>query len=491
MSMFGASDFFESDLAKSFGVPNASQPCPEHEVAPVPIKGRAELQQPFLLLQFRPAFALQVLWVCGMGWHRHMKALSFLPLDVVSKRCPSDPSPTQPQLHHPPKQLYLRLARCPYVARNLEYPALETAGRLPVLVDGHFVLPEEETLAYLGEHYPDCDLDARLSGAKRAQVEAFTALLQDRLEPALRGSRSRDERNFGQNVRAAVLRATRFPLGAAVSKAERRRNLEEQRWRGLLDGGVGLGEVLARAHRVYRELDKWLEGSTGEWFFGREPTSFDCRLFGHLAEALADANLLVFLSGQPSLMRFFRRVADDVFDAVTPAPSASASAPSSTAAAAASTTSGFAVPSELAEYYRRANYVNARNAFNQVGAARLCAEAPLVPEPMVHKFLEEGEGPKGGPAAAAGGGAAGGGKGGVGDGGKAGGGVEGSGKKAELEEERERRKQNVLWLTVVGSVASFFMIAQGLIALVAAAGELQVAGDGEEEEEEGAAEGAQ
>lgn len=60
--MFSSSDFFETgtDLARSFKMPTASQPCPEHEVAPVPIKARAERQQPFLLLQFRPAFALQV-----------------------------------------------------------------------------------------------------------------------------------------------------------------------------------------------------------------------------------------------------------------------------------------------------------------------------------------------------------------------------------------------------------------------------------------------
>lgn len=421
--MFSGGDMFDTGgfppnplSGSSRGVRHASAPCAEHEVAPVPIHTHAEHGDPFTVLQFRPAWGLQ---------------------------------------------LYLRFVRCPYVVRNLEYPSLETAGRLPVLVDGQCILPEEDAFGYLCEHYPALDLDGKLSGAKRTQVAAFQAVVRETLAPALGASRYRDERNFVQNVRAVVLQATRFPLGQSVANAERKRGLEEQRWRGLLDGGLGMGEVLARAHGAYRELDNWLGASTGDFFFGREPTSFDACLFGHLAEALADVNLLVLVTTLPNLMRFFRRIAEEFFHVGTE----EAAAASSSAADA-----GFRVPSALKEFYRRADYVNNCNAFNQVDAAKLCAQAPLVPEPMVQKFIMEEKDQGHGGQTVAGTGR---------DGATAG--VGKAKKKEELEEDRARQKENVLWLSAVGGVVTLFMLFQAIIAL--ATGEIQVVQDGDDEGE--------
>lgn len=427
--MFSSADFFESDFSKNPLGAHTSSLCPEHAVDPTPIKAHAERNHPLILLQFRPAFALQ---------------------------------------------LYLRFVRAPYVVRNLEYPFIETAGRLPVLIDGQFIIPEDDALAYLREHYPSTlDLDNKLSGAKRAQVAAFHALVSEKLAPALGASRYRDERNFVQNVRLVILRATRFPLGPTWASAERRRGMAEQRWRGLVEGGVGLGELLARARVVYRELDNWLGASTGDFFFGREPTSFDACLFGHLVEALADVNVLVIVTTFGNLMRFFRRLADEFFEVGTAAAASSAEQQQHQQ----QQQQGFLMASNLKEYYKRADYVNSRNPFNQVEAAKLCAEAPLVPEPMLHKFLEEGEGPKGGvggvekkkagaTAAGPGGGAAGGGK-----------------RAEELEEERARHKENVIWLTVVGGVVGFFLLFQGIMAL--ATGEIEIVTEGGQEEEDG------
>lgn len=431
--MFSSADFFESEFAKNPLGAHTSTLCPEHAVDPTPIKANAERNHPFILLQFRPAFALQ---------------------------------------------LYLRFVRAAYVVRNLEYPSIETAGRLPVLIDGQYIVPEDDALAYLREHYPSTfDLDSKLSGAKRAQVAAFHALVSEKLVPALGASRYRDERNFVQNVRAVILRATRFPLGPTCASAERRRGVEEQRWRGLMEGGVGLGEVLARARVVYRELDNWLGASTGDFFFGRDPTSFDACLFGHLVEALADVNVLVIVTTFGNLMRFFRRVAEEFFEVGA----ATQQQQQGQQQVQQQQQQGFVVASDLKEYYKRADYVNIRNPFNQVEAAKLCAEAPLVPEPMLHKFLEEGEGPKGG--ARGGGeekkkaGAAG-----AGAGGAAAGAGGGKKKAEELEEERERHKENVMWLTVVGGVVGVFMLFQGILAL--ATGEIEIVTEGGEEEGE-------
>lgn len=444
-SLMFSSDFFGTDFTKNPLGANKPSLCPEHAVDPTSIKAHAERSYPFVLLQFRPAFALQ---------------------------------------------LYLRFVRAPYVVRNLEYPVLETVGQLPVLMDGHFLLPEEDALGYLREHYPALDLDAKLSGARRAQVLALHALVREKLAPAVGASRYRDERNFVQNVRAVILRATRFPLGPAISTAERRRGMQEQRWRGLADGGMGVGEVLTRAQGVYRELDNLLGASTGDFFFGREPTSFDACLFGHLAEALADVNVLVIVSTFDNLMRFFRRIAEEFFNVGAQAAASTASSstsPSASPGGPVREPQGFSIASDLKECYRHADYMNNRNPFNQVEAAKLCAEAPLVPEPMVQKFLEGGGLQGSGDASAGGRGEAGGAPGSSGPADTSGrtGTVGGRKKAEELEEERERRRENVLWLTVVGGVVSFFLLFQGVLAL--ATGEIEIVEeeevDGEMEEE--------
>jgi hypothetical protein len=137
----------------------------------------------------------------------------------------------------------------------------------------------------------------------------------------------------------------------------------------------------------------------------------------------------------------------------------------------------------LIEYYRRADYVNAKNVFNQVEAAKLCAEAPLVPEPMLQKFMVEGDGPAGGEKGGREGKGSGDASKAGGSGGAAGGQQQQQNKKKadELEEERERHKENVLWLTVVGGVVTFFLLFEGIMGL--ATGEIQIVDEGEEEAE--------
>ena len=287
------------------------------------------------------------------------------------------------------------------------------------------------------------------------QIEAFTALVQEKLGPALRASQYRDERNFLQNVRATILRATRFPLGAIIAKNEKKAALEDQFYRGLTDG-MGLTEVMARAQHIYKELDNWLGASTGDFFFGREPTSFDAVLFGHLAEAFADINFLVFLPSYSNLVRYFRFIAEQYF-----------SSSSSSSAAAAASTLLSPPDKQTRDLWARADYVNSQNPFNQVEGAKICVESPLVPEPVVQKFLEgdgwDGKFSKGKKAVLTAGSAA--------------------KSKAEIDEEEEQRKQNVLWLTIVGAFAGDFFVFQGIATLLASAQEEEE--EGEEAGEEG------
>jgi glutathione S-transferase len=270
------------------------------------------------------------------------------------------------------------------------------------------------------------------------QIAALTALVEEKLEPLLRVSQYGDEKNYMQNVRAAILRAVRFPLNLYVAWADKGRAQEQLIARDL--AGVPFSEVAERARYLYKQLDGRLGDSSGPFFFGTRPSSFDACLFGHLADAMADVNFVVILPDYSHLMAFFRAMHERLF----------------TDEAAA------AVEGPRGQLLRRANYVNSRNAFNQLGGSILCSEAPFVPQEVVDRYFAEdvatgGHLPR--PAKPA--------------------------PPTNDEEDRRQRRQNVVWLSVVGSVVAVFMLLEGIVAVLA--GQDEEEEEGGEEDDEGEA----
>jgi hypothetical protein len=70
------------------------------------------------------------------------------------------------------------------VVHNVAYPDFHAGGHLPVLVDGHFIVPASRATAHLREHHPEASLDDKLPGGGK------------QLEVSVRGARGGKER-FG------------------------------------------------------------------------------------------------------------------------------------------------------------------------------------------------------------------------------------------------------------------------------------------------------
>src|SRR5689334_5723309 len=75
-------------------------------------------------------------------------------------------------------------------SRTAEFMRINPHGKVPVLVDGDFALPESDAILwYLGEKYPDAKLLPRLDGAAttlqaRAQILRFCDIASTAIYPA-------------------------------------------------------------------------------------------------------------------------------------------------------------------------------------------------------------------------------------------------------------------------------------------------------------------
>lgn len=248
------------------------------------------------------------------------------------------------------------------------------------------------------------------------QVEAFTALVDEKLTPLLRVSQYLEEKSYEQRTRASILRAVSFPMSLRVSSTERSAVQKEADARGL--GRLPLPEVIARARRIYMQLDSRLQNSLGDFFFGREPTSFDACLFGHLAEAMADVHFVTVVPLYSSLLSYFQRLLDRFF--------------------APEVNPRIVTDEDTRKAWARANYVNSLNKFNQIEQLRNVT--PVAPVAVVDKYYDPDTWKV-----------------------KA---KEPVKTKAETEEERKEKRRNTIWLSVVAGISALFLVIEGLASIL-------------------------
>jgi len=209
------------------------------------------------------------------------------------------------------------------------------------------------------------------------------------------------------------MRAVRFPLNLYVTAQEKAWAEDDMRVRGLKN--LPFNEVMAQARAIYAAFEERLRASAGGFFFGREPTSVDAYLFGHLAEAMTDLHFSSILPSYTNLMSFFRMIH----------------------------TRYFAPSDDQPAFLSRINHVNACNKFNQVEGALLCTESHYVPESVAETYFGKAlsfsvEGRESHEAKT----------------------------RPQTDEEKERQRHNKLWLSIVGGVTAFFFVIEGLASLV-------------------------
>lgn len=258
-------------------------------------------------------------------------------------------------------------------------------------------------------------------------------MVDEKLAPLLRVSQYLEDKSYESTTKQALIRAIPFPLSLYISSRERKEVQREAQARGIDLSTLPFSEVIARARRIYDELDKRLGATAGVYFFGSEPTSFDAALFGHLGDALMDMHFTTLVPLYPNLLNYFQGILDLYFSEDVDV--------------------RLAGSEETKLAWARANYINSLNRFNQLDKLRCVA--PVASAPMLDKYYDEAmwkvkekEVVK---------------------------------TQAETEEERAERRRNSTWLAVVGTTSLLFMVAQSIATLF---GDVGADEDEEEEEEE-------
>ncbi|MEW5303466.1 MAG: hypothetical protein WDW36_006154 [Sanguina aurantia] len=125
------------------------------------------------------------------------------------------------------------------------------------------------------------DLDAGLTAAQRAELLAFSTLMQ-KLATATAVASWCEAKGFSEYKKAAYQTALPFPLSYIIPWSQRREMLKKY-------GHLVPEQVFEEAVTVIGAVSDRLRASGGRYFFGPNPSSIDALIYGHMAYFRASA----------------------------------------------------------------------------------------------------------------------------------------------------------------------------------------------------------
>ncbi|GFR41093.1 hypothetical protein Agub_g1737 [Astrephomene gubernaculifera] len=179
-------------------------------------------------------------------------------------------------------EAYLRLSGANFTVEVCSTSSSSPTGQLPALEREAYISPAESdefasaasVIAYAKKHVRD--LDSHLSLGQRADLLAFTTLVESRLNVATTLTTWCEARGFAEIKKAAYGGKLPFPLSQLIPWSKQR----EVRKR--LEQHADMEQVYSAAVEVLDALSDRLRSCSSTFFFGEQPTSLDALLAGHL-----------------------------------------------------------------------------------------------------------------------------------------------------------------------------------------------------------------
>ncbi|KAK9824042.1 hypothetical protein WJX72_007256 [[Myrmecia] bisecta] len=231
-------------------------------------------------------------------------------------------------------EAYLRLAKIEFALEDCNAASTSPTGALPAVElesgdlmggTGHSEFDiAAEVVHQLQERLTD--LDTRLSAAQRAELLAFTALIQQKLQLATVYTTWCETQSFTQYTRAAYGASLPFPLNYLLTWSQRRTYLQQFK-------GQSADKVYHDAGEVYSAVAERLQAvqrqGGGSFFFGSHASSLDALLYAHLAyqqgAPVSAPELRTQLARHPILRSYVERLSSEVFASPAPLPPPSTS----------------------------------------------------------------------------------------------------------------------------------------------------------------------
>ncbi|KAK9905474.1 hypothetical protein WJX75_000427 [Coccomyxa subellipsoidea] len=220
-------------------------------------------------------------------------------------------------------EAYLRLGRIPVSADECTNSSTSPSGQLPALEHGLDMIEgvgdefasARAIISYLQSH--GSDLDAHLTTAQKAELLAFTALVEAKLEPATQYTTWCEAESYNRHTRVAYAAGLPLPLNYWIPWNQRRAIMRKF-------VGTSQAQVYEDAGRAYVALEEHLRSNSGKgsYFFGSRPSSLDAATFAHLAfhhgAPVSAPELRQKLAGHPTLVAYVDRISREVFSAQLP-----------------------------------------------------------------------------------------------------------------------------------------------------------------------------
>lgn len=180
-------------------------------------------------------------------------------------------------------ETYLRYTHVPFEVRVCQTPSNSPTGALPAVENDPDVCglntiddfaSTKDILQFIQAKVKN--LDEHLAPSQKAQLYAFTNLVETKLNPATMYSMWCENAGFKELKKAAFQGKLPFPLDHAISWNQRR--LLWQKY-----GKLNADELFSGAAEVLNAVADIMRSSGGPYFFGDKPTSLDALLAPHLA----------------------------------------------------------------------------------------------------------------------------------------------------------------------------------------------------------------
>lgn len=159
------------------------------------------------------------------------------------------------------------------------YAYSPACGDLPVLKWQTQLVPSQENIFWLQANF--CDLDESIDVNQRADASGFSAMVYDRLYPAMMYTQWGSEENYTTTTRYAYAAQAPFPVGAVLRLSQRRKMRSFARTHNV----NSMEEASAQARAVYEVLAGKL-GKQSFYFSDNRLSSLDLTVAAFIAVQL-------------------------------------------------------------------------------------------------------------------------------------------------------------------------------------------------------------
>ena len=216
--------------------------------------------------------------------------------------------------------LYCRFSGVPIKFNYTNNPWWSSTGTLPVFKQSNHRLSKfQDIVSHLKSQNYSADLN--LSAKESGDINAYSALLKEQLEPAIYYLFWIDERNYNSIIRPWYGEKLGFPFNYFIPnriKKEAEKFIKNRF--GIQVNNIETIQIIETA--VHSEAQKCLtllseRLNNNEFFFGKNPSSFDAIVFGYLAPLLKtpfiNNSLQNHLKACDNLSRFVNRILQKYF----------------------------------------------------------------------------------------------------------------------------------------------------------------------------------